>query len=58
LNLDVASKECVDDARTAIRWFRQKAADLGVDPDKIVASGGSMSESTNFRTNSGLTSPL
>ena len=37
----VTPKECVDDARTAIRWFRQNAATLGVDPDKIVASGGS-----------------
>lgn len=37
----VTPKECVDDARTAIRWFRQNAAKLGVDPDKIVASGGS-----------------
>jgi acetyl esterase len=37
----VTPKECVDDARTAMRWFRQNAAKLGVDPDKIVASGGS-----------------
>src|SRR5580692_9126113 len=37
----VTPKECVDDARSAIRWFRQNAAKLGVDPDKIVASGGS-----------------
>jgi acetyl esterase len=37
----VTPKECVDDARTAMRWFRQNAGKLGVDPDKIVASGGS-----------------
>ncbi len=37
----VTPKECVEDARSAIRWFRQNAAPLGVDPDKIVASGGS-----------------
>src|SRR5438132_4647791 len=37
----VTPKECVDDARSAVRWFRQNAARLGVDPDKIVASGGS-----------------
>ena len=37
----VTPKECVEDARSAIRWFRQNAATLGVDPDKIVASGGS-----------------
>jgi acetyl esterase/lipase len=37
----VTPKECVEDARAAMRWFRQNAAMLGVDPDKIVASGGS-----------------
>lgn len=37
----VTPKECVDDARAALRWFRQNAGKLGVDPDKIVASGGS-----------------
>ena len=37
----VTPKECVDDARSAVRWFRQNAATLGVDPDRIVASGGS-----------------
>lgn len=37
----VTPKECVDDARAAMRWFRQNAGKLGVDPDKIVASGGS-----------------
>jgi acetyl esterase/lipase len=37
----VTPKECVEDARAAMRWFRQNAAKLGVDPDKIVASGGS-----------------
>ena len=37
----VTPKECVDDARTAMRWFRQNASKLGVDPEKIVASGGS-----------------
>ncbi|MEP5429736.1 MAG: alpha/beta hydrolase, partial [Flavobacteriaceae bacterium] len=33
--------ESVKDARSAIRWVRKHAKDLGVDPDKIVASGGS-----------------
>ena len=33
--------ECVKDAKSAVRWIRQHAADLGVDPDRIVASGGS-----------------
>jgi acetyl esterase len=37
----VTPKECVEDAKSAIRWVRQNAATLGVDPDRIVASGGS-----------------
>jgi len=37
----VTPKECVDDARSAVRWFRENAGKLGVDPNRIVASGGS-----------------
>jgi acetyl esterase/lipase len=33
--------ECVRDAKSAVRWVRAHAAELGVDPDRIVASGGS-----------------
>ena len=33
--------ECVKDGKSAIRWVRAHAADLGVDPTKIVAGGGS-----------------
>ncbi|MBK1827629.1 alpha/beta hydrolase [Haloferula rosea] len=33
--------ECVTDGKSAIRWVREHAAELGVDPNKIVASGGS-----------------
>lgn len=33
--------ECVKDAKSAVRWIRTHAAELGVDPDRIVASGGS-----------------
>lgn len=38
---NVTPKECVEDAKSAIRWVRQNAATLGVDPNRIVASGGS-----------------
>jgi acetyl esterase/lipase len=38
---DVTPKECVEDAKSAVRWLRQHAATLGIDPDRIVASGGS-----------------
>jgi acetyl esterase/lipase len=37
----VTPRECVDDARAAVRWLSQNAARLGVDPDRIVASGRS-----------------
>ena len=33
--------ECVKDGKSAVRWIRKYADELGVDPDKIVASGGS-----------------
>lgn len=36
-----APLECVEDAKSAIRWVREHAAELGVDPDRIVAAGGS-----------------
>ncbi len=32
---------CVEDAKSALRWMRANAAKLGVDPDRIVAAGGS-----------------
>ncbi len=32
---------CVEDGKSAIRWVRQNAGRLGVDPDKIIAGGGS-----------------
>ncbi|WP_442506758.1 alpha/beta hydrolase [Novipirellula sp. SH528] len=33
--------ESVKDAKSAVRWIRGHAAELGIDPEKIVASGGS-----------------
>lgn len=32
---------CVEDAKSAIRWVRSNADMLGIDPDRIVGSGGS-----------------
>lgn len=32
---------CVEDAKSAVRWLRANAPRLGIDPDRIVASGGS-----------------
>jgi len=33
--------ECVKDGKSAIRWVRQHADQLGIDPDQIIAAGGS-----------------
>jgi acetyl esterase/lipase len=38
---DVTPDACVEDAKSAVRWLRQNAAMLGLDPDRMVASGGS-----------------
>ncbi len=33
--------KCVEDAKSAMRWLRGRAEELGVDPHKVIASGGS-----------------
>jgi acetyl esterase len=33
--------KCIEDAKSAMRWLRSHAAELGVDPGKIIGSGGS-----------------
>jgi acetyl esterase len=33
--------KCVEDAKSAVRWLRAHAAELGLDPKKLIASGGS-----------------
>lgn len=37
----VAVKECVKDAKSAIRWVRQHASELRIDTNRIISSGGS-----------------
>lgn len=37
----VTPDECVRDAQSAVRYLRQHASELGIDPQRIVASGGS-----------------
>jgi acetyl esterase/lipase len=37
----VTPDKCVEDARSAVRWMRQNAKELGIDPQKLIASGGS-----------------
>lgn len=33
--------ECVEDGKSAVRWLRAHAKDLGIDPDHLAAGGGS-----------------
>jgi acetyl esterase len=37
----IKANVCVSDAKSAIRWIRQNAKRLGVDPNRIAAGGGS-----------------
>lgn len=32
---------CVTDAKSAIRWFKKNAGELGIDPSRIITGGGS-----------------
>ncbi len=34
-------QECVKDGKSALRWVRAHAAELGIDPDRLAAGGGS-----------------
>lgn len=34
-------QECVKDGKSAVRWIRSHAADLGIDPNRLAAGGGS-----------------
>lgn len=38
---NVVVPQCVADAKSAIRWVRSHAGQLGVDPDRIASGGGS-----------------
>lgn len=38
---EITPFDCVEDARSAIRFVREHAQQLGVDPKKVIASGGS-----------------
>lgn len=42
LNLKGSHKRiCIVDAKSAIRWYKQHADELGIDPKRIIAGGGS-----------------
>lgn len=38
---ETRKRVCITDAKSAIRWFKQHAESLGVDPSKIITGGGS-----------------
>ena len=38
---ETKKRACVTDAKSAIRWFKQNANELGIDPDRIITGGGS-----------------
>lgn len=50
---------CVTDAKSAIRWFKQHAPELGIDPNRIITGGGSAGGhiSTIATLNPGLNDP-
>lgn len=50
---------CIKDAKTAIRWYKQHANELGIDPQRIIAGGGSAGGHISLlaTTNPGLNRP-
>ena len=50
---------CITDAKSAIRWFKQHAGELGIDPQRIITGGGSAGGhiSALATMNSGLDDP-
>lgn len=38
---ETKKRVCVTDAKSAIRWFKQHADELGIDPKRIITGGGS-----------------
>lgn len=50
---------CITDAKSAIRWFKQHAGELGIDPARIITGGGSAGGHISLlaTTNPGLNDP-
>lgn len=38
---ETRKRVCVTDGKSAIRWFKQHAGELGIDPQRIITGGGS-----------------
>jgi len=38
---ETRKRVCITDAKSAIRWFKQHADELGIDPQRVITGGGS-----------------
>ena len=38
---ETRKRVCITDAKSAIRWFKQNANELGIDPKRVITGGGS-----------------
>ena len=56
---ETRKRVCITDAKSAIRWFKQHAEELGIDPSRIITGGGSAGGhiSVLATTNPGLNDP-
>ena len=56
---ETRKRVCITDAKSAIRWFKQHASELGIDPARVVTGGGSAGGhiSVLATTNPGLNDP-
>jgi acetyl esterase/lipase len=52
-------RACITDAKSAIRWMKQHAGELGIDPERLITGGGSAGGhiSVLATTNPGLNDP-
>ncbi|MDA7916464.1 alpha/beta hydrolase [Verrucomicrobia bacterium] len=50
---------CIPDAKSAIRWFKANASELGIDPNRVIVGGGSAGGHISLlaTTNPGLNHP-
>ena len=56
---EIRKRVCITDAKSAIRWFKQHATELGIDPNRVITGGGSAGGhiSTLATLNPGLNDP-
>lgn len=57
---ETRKRVCITDAKSALRWFKQHAAELGLDPARVITGGGSAGGhlSALATLNPGLDDPL